>query len=50
MSRGRRILFRLFLFVVIAVAVVLALGAWLLRSDPSWYRRVQLTDVEQAAA
>ena len=50
MSRVRRILLRVMLCIAIALVVVLAVGAWLVRADPSWYRTVHLTDSEQAAA
>lgn len=49
-GRGRRFILRA-LAVVVGVGLLLSLlGFGLFRSDPSWYRRVQLTDAEQAAA
>lgn len=49
-ARFRRIFFRIAFGVLVALVVLLALGAYLVRSDPSWYRQLKLTDEESAAA
>lgn len=50
MAERRRRIFLRVLAIVVGVGVLLTvLGFGLFRSDPRWYRHVQLTDAEQAA-
>ena len=48
-ARRRNIILRVVAVLIVAVIVLAVVGYYLLRSDPSWYRRVQLTDAQQAA-
>ena len=49
-GRFRRIFFRTAIAIVVVLVALMALGAWLVRSDPSWYRALKLSAAEQAAA
>lgn len=48
-ARRRRILLRVLAILVGGGLLLAMIGFGLFRSDPSWYRRVQLTEAEQAA-